>query len=101
MSQDLTELTARRSAIAAKIDVAESALAQLRRDRALVEAQITAAKEQADREVLPCWSCKTEQAADVRALLGGSTEPFARSPTSGLPLGCCRLQIAAVVGTSL
>jgi hypothetical protein len=50
-----------------------------------------------DNEPLPCLTCKSPQAAEVRHALGTGalTEARNRSP-SGLPLTCCRVHL---VGT--
>jgi len=47
---------------------------------------------------LPCWKCQAPQAADVRHLLGqcGELEDMQRSPTSGLPIGCCRIRSSPI-----
>jgi hypothetical protein len=48
------------------------------------------------REDLPCWTCQTPQASDVRHCIGqfGELNEAERSLTSGLPIGCCRIRSA-------
>jgi hypothetical protein len=56
-----------------------------------------------DRATFPCWSCKSEQARDVRAWLGSCSDidvEQQRSPLNGWPLGCCRLKVVGVVPVS-
>jgi hypothetical protein len=51
-------------------------------------------------ESLPCMACESPQAADVRHLCGQVTErnELQLSPSSGLPIGCCRIHVAGAMG---
>jgi hypothetical protein len=45
-------------------------------------------------EDLPCWRCQDPRGADLRHALtqsGGVVDEQQCSPTSRLPLGCCRI----------
>src|SRR5262249_6402012 len=41
---------------------------------------------------LPCWTCTSATAADVRNQLWSSAASGINRSPSGLPLGCCRIQ---------
>jgi hypothetical protein len=46
---------------------------------------------------LPCLSCTSPQAADVRHLLGsGALDEASNRTPNGLPLVCCRVTFAGV-----
>jgi hypothetical protein len=51
-------------------------------------------------ESLPCMTCSQPQADDVRHLCGQVTErsELQLSPSSGLPIGCCRVRVVGAMG---
>ena len=54
-------------------------------------------------EDLPCWRCTDPRGEDLRHALaqsGGVVDEQQCSPVSGLPLGCCRIAAAAIMGGS-
>jgi hypothetical protein len=50
-------------------------------------------------EDLPCLRCPSPQGADVRHCIGqfGGLEEAQCSPTTGLPIGCCRIRSVPLV----
>jgi hypothetical protein len=51
-------------------------------------------------ESLPCMTCSQPQADDVRHLCGQVTElaELQLSPSSGLPIGCCKVHVVGAMG---
>jgi len=87
---NLAELLARREAVERELAAAELAQARLKRDLVALDAEIAAAREESDRDSLPCWHCQHPSAADVRHYLGNNSGSYQRSP-SGWPILCCRV----------
>jgi hypothetical protein len=51
----------------------------------------------------PCWSCLHERGVEIRAWLAQTGElpnEAQRSPTTGLPIGCCRIRSVPIVSPS-
>ena len=88
MQQDqdrITELLARRQAIALALVHAEEELTRLQRDLVALDAEMSTERA---RAALPCWNC--EYGEDARFQLSNSSEAYEASP-SGWPLACCKV----------
>jgi hypothetical protein len=51
-------------------------------------------------EAWPCWSCLSHAGAALHHQLAQTSElpsEAQRSPTSGLPIGCCRIRAVPIV----
>ena len=51
-------------------------------------------------EDLPCWRCQDPRGEDLRHALaqtGGVVNEAQCSPTTGLPIGCCRIRSTPII----
>jgi hypothetical protein len=53
------------------------------------------------REGIPCWTCDSPQAVDVRHVLGVSPNPKAATTLGGMPRGCCRVETFGTISNPL
>jgi hypothetical protein len=83
----LSALLRQRAALVARRDEIDRAITT-------TDARIVEARMLATRSNLPCWKCDADQAQDVRHILNSSDCEIQMTP-NGLPLGCCRVRVAA------
>ena len=75
-------------------------ISSLQAERARLDRLITDLTPPVGDEALPCWKCRSPQAADARHWLGANQSGIAARAASGLPYCCCKITMAKT-GTTI